>query len=414
MASLNRRTAERERVGESDHLIYFILQSERFTERPKIEPALSAYEFVQNLNAQEKAQYLSEAARLPPVERLPASVSARLHDFINQIEKPADDERLAYFKLFVQENRKPFRSSFQYLYAQYARAMRFLYEKEFVSQGITDPRAATRYIASLYQNRGHSTDTQIEANFVVYISLAALKAELGWARQLNNVLIVGPGLDFAPRTDLIDVIDPQSYQPFAVADALIDLKLADARRLRIHCIDINERVIGYLRRFPRQNPKRLALLSGVADSERQPLSPEYKRYFQALGKQIGTESPLDGLPRKYRSHLKKTLVVGGQAAGMVSAEKLNIVTEREDSSTRYDLVVVTNVFPYFNSTELLLSLVNIEAMMVKGGYLIHNEPRQMLFSFSKLLDLPMIHARTELIRSGDPSPLYDAVWVHRK
>ena len=107
-------------------------------------------------------------------------------------------------------------------------------------------------------------------------------------------------------------------------------------------------------------------------------------------------------------------MIHDQIAEAISAEKLNMVTEREDSATPYDLVVVTNVFPYFNATELLLALVNIEAMMAKGGYLIHNEGRQALFSAAKLLNLPMILSRTELIRSGDPAPLYDTVWVHRK
>lgn len=414
VASLNRRTAERETIGESDHLIYFVLQSERFTNNAKVEPAISSYEFVRNLNAQEKSKYLSEAAQLPPIEKLPQSASVRLYDFAKAIEKPTADERLSYFKLFIRENQKTFGSSLQYLYAQYARAMRFLYEKEFVSRGITDPQSARRFIASLYQDRGHSTDTQIEANFAVYVSLAVLKAQLGTTQQLNNVLVVGPGLDFAPRTDLIDVISPQSYQPFAVADALINLKLADADHLRIHCVDINDRVINYLRQFPKQKIKQLSLLSGVGEGKGRPLSSEYKRYFQELGKQIGVASPLNGLPQKYDSHLKKTLVVREQAADRMTAEKMNIVTERKDSSARYDLVVVTNVFPYFNSTELLLSLVNIEAMMKRGGFLIHNEPRPTLFSFAKFLNLPMIHSRTELIRAGDPTPLYDTVWVHRK
>lgn len=413
IASLDRRTAERETIGESDHMIYFVLQSERFTRQRKVEPAVSAYEFVQNLSAPERAQYLSEEARLPPLEKLPAAAALRLRDFKKALETPTNDERLAYFKSFIQEHRKSAGSVSEYLYAQYARAMKFLYEKEFVSRGITDPQRATAYIASLYQNRGHSTDTQVEANFAVYIALAALKAE-GGSKRLNNVLIVGPGLDFAPRTDLIDVIDPQSYQPFAVADALINLQLADPDRLRIHCVDINNRVVSHLRRFPKQSVKQLALVSGVAESGKRILSAEYKRYFEFLGRQIGTESPLNGLPQEYSGHLKKTLSIRGPVADAVSVEKLNIVTERMEPSAPYDLVVVTNVFPYFNSVELLLSIVHIEAVMGKGSYLIHNERRQTLFSFTGLLNLPMIHSRTELIRSGDPAPLYDTVWVHRK
>src|SRR6266496_6646879 len=46
VAALNRQTAERERDGEYDHLIFFLLQSRRFTNEPSIEPARSAHEFL--------------------------------------------------------------------------------------------------------------------------------------------------------------------------------------------------------------------------------------------------------------------------------------------------------------------------------------------------------------------------------
>ncbi|MDQ3255430.1 MAG: hypothetical protein M3R15_16295, partial [Acidobacteriota bacterium] len=97
ITSLNRRTAERETIGENDHLIYFILQSERFTRQSRIEPALSAAEFVRRLSAEEKARYLKEPSFLPPIERLPAMAAERFNDFIKSLKKPGADERLNYF-----------------------------------------------------------------------------------------------------------------------------------------------------------------------------------------------------------------------------------------------------------------------------------------------------------------------------
>lgn len=410
--SLNQRTVERETEGENDHLIYFILQSERFTRQPRIEPALSAYGFVQQLRPEEKSRYLSNHSYLPSIERLPAPVSLRFHDFIKVIEKSTSDERLSYFRLFLQQHLKPSDSLFQYLYGQYARAMKFLYQKEFVSRQMTDPQHSAAFIAPLYQDRGHSTDTQIEANFAVYIGLAVLKSQVE-PMQLNNVLIVGPGLDFAPRTDLMDIFNPQSYQPFAIADALINLKLADPERLRIHCVDINDRVVNYLQSFSQHGSKQLSVLSGVADSEARPLSSEYKNYFQAFGKSIGAESGLHGLPENYRRHLKKSLTIRPEVAARITAEKFNIITERYEPSPQYDLLVVTNVFPYFNTIELLLSLTNIKYMMRDGGYLIHNESRPILFSFTKTQGLPMVHSRTVLIAPHKETPLYDTVSIHK-
>ena len=77
----------------------------------------------------------------------------------------------------------------------------------------------------MYQTRGHSSDTEIEAGYAVYAALATLK-QLDPAKTIARVLIVGPGLDLAPRTALLEAADPQSYQPFAVVDALRALGVA--------------------------------------------------------------------------------------------------------------------------------------------------------------------------------------------
>ena len=84
-----------------------------------------------------------------------------------------------------------------YLVAEYARTMRFLYEKESGQQSDHPP-------ADLYQERGFATDTQMEANFSVWTALSVLKA-LEPKPAVQRILIVGPGLDLAPRTSLLDL-----------------------------------------------------------------------------------------------------------------------------------------------------------------------------------------------------------------
>lgn len=402
--TITRQTRQRQIEGENDHLIYFILQSQRFTSELKIEPALSAYEFVNSLDRETKARYLNNHSFAPPTEKIPRRAAQRIEAFLRALQKPNDDERLAYFQTWLRQNKKPGESARSYLQAQYMRAMRFLYEKEFLS-----PSAA----AALYQSRGHSTDTQVEANYAVHVALAILKSQLG-ERQLNNVLIVGPGLDFAPRTDLLDVFDPQSYQPFAIADSLLQLQLARRQLLRVHSVDINHRVVDYLRRFPARKNKQLSILSGVADTARRPLTADYKKFFENFGTNIGSPVRLAALPEQFQNHLGKSLAVDSEVAQLIGADQLNIVTERYDPSPRYDLVIVTNVLPYFNDSELLLALSNLEAMIGEGGYLVHNESRPLLFSLTNKLKLPMLHSRTVLISAAAEQPLYDRVYVHRK
>src|SRR5206468_3440489 len=153
------------------------------------------------------------------------------------------------------------------LYADYVRLVRFPYEKEVASGG------SAAEVARLYQMRPHSSDTQIEAGFGVYLGLGVLHA-LEPDRHIRRVLVVGPGLDFAPRTDLIDIVAPQTYQPFAVADALLALSISPESELRIESVDVNPRVVRFAGHAAR-DPLTLHLFSGITDTPEQAFSAEY-------------------------------------------------------------------------------------------------------------------------------------------
>jgi len=410
--SIEQRTAERERIGEYEHLIYFILQSRRFTSQPGIEPALSAREFVQRLSSEERARFLSGNLRdAQAAEKIPESVRGRIRDFIQALDKPASDERLAYFKALLKSGKSPPDSLSQALYSDYASAMRFLYRKEFLAKEVAASEKGP-FLASLYQDRGHSTDTGIEANFAVWTALSVLK-RLNPTLAFNRVLIVGPGLDFAPRTDWLDAIPPESYQPYAVADALLALGLSTPERLEIHCVDINDRVIQFLNDFSKRNLRKLTVLSSLPNTRRN-VPADYRTYFANLGKHIGAEVPVPKSLAAGNIYLKKSLLVRGDVAEAITAEKMNILTERYDPLPRYDLVVVTNVFVYFNKAELALSLSNIQSMLKSGGYLIHNELRPELERLSIMLGLEPIQARTLRLSGGDEHPLLDGFVIHRK
>ena len=415
MAGIDRATAERERLGEYDHLIFYMLQSERFTREPRIEPARSAYEFYQGLREGERAPYLAEARNFGGyAERVPAGVRARMRDLLRALARPsardsAEDERLAWFRFFLA--REAGAASMERLSAEYARAMQFLYRKEFGARAMT-PAEAAAYVSSLYQERAHSTDTQIEANFAVHEALAALRAQQPGTR-IARVLIVGPGMDFAPRTDLMDLFGPQSYQPFAVADSLLGLGLAKPDDLRIDCVDINERVIAHLGGLAARGAVTLSLLSGIADAPARPLTDDFRAYFQNLGRGLGAESPIE-VPARYRSHLHKAVRVRPEAARMIRATRLNIITERIEPPARFDLVIVTNVFPYFSASELTLALTNIAAMLAGGGFLIHNELQAVPPAVIDALGLPLQQARTVLLAADERQPLFDGIAIHRK
>ena len=69
--------------------------------------------------------------------------------------------------------------------------------------------------------------------------------------------------------------------------------------------------------------------------------------------------------------------VSPAAARALQAEALDIVTERLDGKP-FDLVIATNILPYFDDGELMLAMTNVAAMLAPGGVFLHNEGRPLM------------------------------------
>ena len=278
--------------------------------------------------------------------------------------------------------------------------MKFLYEKEFVDRANA---------VQLYQARGLSTDTAVEAGYAVYAGLGVLKG-LDPARTIRRVLIVGPGIDLAPRTGMMEAGPPESYQPWAVIDALVSLGLSQLEHLEVVGGDINPRVVDHLRASQRRAPV-LRLVSGIGESDTVRLVPGYRDYFAALGPALG--STRDG-PRVPAGHLSKTVAVSAIAAAALRAEPLNIVTERL-AAEPFDLVIATNILPYFESTPLLLAVSNIAGMLAPGGVFLHNDIRPEAQEDAALAGLQPEQARQVIIATVTGArPLADTIVLHRR
>lgn len=315
--------------GEWDHLVFYVLQSTRFTDQPPIDPA--------------------RAARS---EQMPDAVLARFRAFLRSAER---NERLDYFRGMMPDEAR-FRKEYQ-------RAINFLHAKEV--------NAETReQVAALYRARGHSSDTAIEASYGAYEALRALRQREPGLR-IERVLIIGPGVDFAPRMALQEDRPPRSYQPYAVAGSLLALGLARREALTVQCADLNPRVVAH---FDRPQPD-LPLRFAAEDDEQ-------------------------------RAFLKAA-AQGSDAK--VTASRLNIVTGR--LAERFDLIVATNMLLYLEDKELALALANIRHMLRPGGLLIHNEQRPEAEAFARVLGMPVIDAR--MVRLSAKRRLYDAAVVHR-
>ena len=402
-AQLDRSAKDRVRESDLDALIYYALQSTSFTKLKPIEPALSAKAYVESLGPAARARFLNGEGPAP-IERIPRSARERLAALSATFKNASPPGRVDQFRDVFHSLSTP-----QDLALEYARSMRFLYQKEFAPP--QDPDPAER-IAALYRTRGLSTDTAIEAGYLVHLGLATLKASQP-TRRIQRVLIVGPGLDLAPRTGLLEAGPPESYQPYAVIDSLIGLGLSRLDQLQVVGADVNPRVVEHLARANSSNVS-LTLLSGVGDSDSLTLQEDFRSYFENLGRSIDTASGAKPQPYGYHGHLRKSIAVRREASRIVDGAALNIVTERLEGAP-YDLVIATNIFPYLDDLSLAMALMNIAAMLAPDGLLLHNEARPLMGELAKELGLPLAHARTAIIATvrGAP-PLYDSAFVHRK
>jgi hypothetical protein len=394
------------REGDLDHLIFYLLQSTRFTPLPPIEPALSAKALVDSLAPREREAFLLDP--WAATSRVPATVRSRAAALLRALESPGHDARLAYFRALVTTSFPDRRRREAALAGEYLRVMKFVYEKEFVAQRSTRGADA---VADLYRTRGLSTDTAVEAGFLVYQGLGVLRS-LEPDRRIRRLLIVGPGLDLAPRTALLEAGPPESYQPWAVIDALLALGLSRVEDLEVVAADINPRVVEHLARA-RNGPPTLALVSEIRGSGTVTLSEEYRDYFARLGHAIGDVQA--GASTLAAGHLHKTLRVRPEVARTLRAERLDVVAERLPSPT-FDLVVATNILPYFDDVQLMLALTNIAGMLAPDGIFLHNEGRALMHDLTAALGLPVEQSRHAVIASvrGAPAPLADSVWLHRK
>jgi hypothetical protein len=390
--------------GDLDHLVSYLLQSTRFTTLPPIEPALSAKAFVTSQGAPE-TQVLSDAwdgsaARIPP------PVQERIAALLRAADSPSSDPRLRYFRELVTSTFADPRERPAALVREYVRVMRFVYEKEFVAQ-----RSGPAAVADLYRTRGLSTDTAVEAGYLVHIGLGVAHA-LDPDRRVKRALIVGPGLDLAPRTALHEEGPPESYQPWAVMDALFSLGLARVGELELVAADINPRVVAHLQRVSAEPPA-LRLVSEIRESDTVTLTREYRDYFAQLGAAIGQSVATPSVSVK--GHLTKIVRVEPASARALRTAPLDVVAEHL-AGPPFDLVVATNILPYFSDAELMLALANISKMLAPGGVFLHNEARPLMHDVTSALGLPPLQSRHAIIATvrGAPAPLFDSVWLHRK
>jgi hypothetical protein len=351
--------------GDEDSVVNLMLYGTTFTRQPRATP--------DDLATSEK-------------ERVDDVMEGRLVDLATAIESPGSDERLQFARHVVERHgvivsaRSPDETR-KYLAALRSRV---LAENKQYAGRLTPVSVATdaerrEGSATVYRDRGLSSDTSLRVNFALELALTALRdrGELTHS-ALNRVAVIGPGLDFIDKAQGYDFYPVQMIQPFAIADSLLRLGLAT--RPSMTAFDISPRILAHVRqmqdRATRNEPYRLNLIL-EQNTRTARTEPALIEYWQRFGAQIGAPTPAE-VPNAYAARVRaRAIAVRPRVVLDVTSKELNVVVGRVASASAggaFDAIVATNVLVYYDAFEQALAVANMAKMLARGGVLLTNQP----------------------------------------
>jgi hypothetical protein len=253
---------------------------------------------------------------------------------------------------------------------------------------VTDQFAAR---SRLFRDRGLSLDTSILPSVAIERSLAELHARgLIAANSIRAVAVIGPGLDFSDKSSGYDFYPQQTLQPFMLMDSLVRLGLVN-RTAPVHVttLDLSPRVNDHLTRARARAARGMPYLIRLPLDSAVSWQPEVMAYWNSAGDRIGTAmtaarqqagaaGPADKNVRV------RTVSIPPRVVLQVQPEDVDIVVQRA-VDRRFDLVIATNIFVYYDVLDQALASANVEAMLKPGGFLLSN---------NALLELPASRMRS--------------------
>ncbi len=341
--------------GDLDSMINLLLFGTSFTRQPRIAMA--------NINEASKN----------------GVIRARVDDFVAGLRDPGNNERLLFVKeLLRNAGADPADSGPAGVFI-YTNLLRVLKERQTLAAkaGAAHPDSALDRL-SLFRDRGVSLDTGILPDFAIEQTLRDLK-QRGILRegQLERVAVIGPGLDFSDKNEesAFDYYPQQTLQPFALYDSLVRLGLAGSSRVAVSVFDISSRVLDHMRRARAAAAKGSAYVIQLPHDVARPWPPELNAYWRDLGDRAGSPATPIRPPRIFQDLETRAVSIRPEVVLACDPVDLNIVLQRFDlaAGNRFDLIIGTNIFVYYDPFEQALALENAGAMLKSGGLLLTND-----------------------------------------
>ena len=343
--------------GEEDTLVNFVLFGVSFTDRPRVA--------VTEIDSQSTISLIRE----------------RVDHFITAIEKPVSD-RLKLLQGLLSRLGYDTRTSAQrdrvrdYVSSQITRYIsEWRQYQQIVEKSRSNDAASTRDgSAGLYKSRGLSVDTDFRPNYAIEQALQEVK-QRGLAKSVKRVAVIGPGLDFTDKDSGFDYYPLQTLQPFALIDSLIRLGLARTSELEVSVFDISSQPLDHISqaitRARSREPYTLQLVLDRAGA----WNTAAVNYWRRLGDRVGSEVAPMAAPRQIQNVDRRAVRIQPQIVTLLNPRPLNIISEHvtAPSDQRFDLIVATNIFLYYDRFELALALLNIESMLSSSGVMLTND-----------------------------------------
>jgi hypothetical protein len=356
IAASDRATRARVALGDETSVVNFLLFGGSFTKQPRV------------------TQRQFEGRSITAV------LEARLDDFEKALEHPGTDERLLFARRVLGDGPRKGRllSMLDRVRREGETHARLVHEAE----ALGDPSLQFAERSRIYRMRGLSSDTSIRPNLAIDEALSNIYGTDA-KRRVQRVAIIGPGLDFADKQEGHDFYPPQTIQPFAVMDSLIRLGVARADSLSITTIDVSASVNEHIEQATGRARTGSPYIIHLPLDDARPWTPALLAYWKRFGDAIGTATtPLPGTG--HAGPLRNRAVrVSPQHAAQIAATDLNITAQylTLPADERFDLVIGTNVFVYYDRLQQGLATVAVARMLRPDGVLLSN---------NALVEIPLV------------------------
>ena len=344
--------------GDLDSMVNLLLFGTSFTAQPRV-----------------PMESLTEASKS-------GVLRARVDDLVAGLRSPGDNERLVFLRRVLRrqgidaETPEGAREAGVFIFTNLQRVA-----KERLALAERAAKAAPNSLldrTSFFHDRGVSLDTGIFPNFSIERTLSDLKQRgVLHEGQVERVAVIGPGLDFIDKNEdsAFDYYPQQTLQPFAVYDSLLRLGLARAGGLALSVFDISARVIDHLQGARDRARKNEGYGIQLPREVTREWPPALAAYWGSFGDQVGTSAAPIEPPKLFPRLQTRAVRIRPEVVLACQPEDLNIVVQHLElgAADRFDLMVGTNVFIYYEALEQALALENSGAMLKPGGLLLTND-----------------------------------------